>query len=403
MKWMMMTTHMKRRQAAFFGVLAAVAFAGGADAGDFRLEQVYSKVAVERPVALVLAPDGSGRKFLVQQRGKVLILPGDETSGEVKTFLDFTGRKMEAPDGQFEEGLLGLAFHPKFAENRKFYVYYSQQDMKRSVISEIRVSSADPDLADVARERVLLEIPQPYWNHNSGNLLFGPDGFLYIGVGDGGKRDDVARTAQNRFLLQGKILRLDVDRQQGSRAYGIPADNPWVGKAGVREEVFAYGLRNPWGLSFDGSGRLWVADVRQDLWEEINLVKGGGNYGWSFRDGARANPLRTDAPPDDVKFVNPIHEYSHADGISVTGGFVYDGENLPGLKGKYVYGDWGSGRLWALRYDHREKKVISNEALGAADGNEKDGVKVQPTAFAQDGRGGIYVLDWNGRIFRLVK
>ena len=184
---------------------------------------------------------------------------------------------MEAKDGQFEEGLLGLAFHPQFKENRKFYVYYSQQDMKRSVISEIMASAEDPDKADLSTERILLEIPQPFWNHNSGNLLFGPEGYLYIGSGDGGKRDDITRTAQNTFSLNGKILRIDVNTKQGSRQYGIPQDNPYAGQVGAREEVYALGLRNPWGIHFDGAGQFWVAGVGQDIWEEINIVEKGSN------------------------------------------------------------------------------------------------------------------------------
>lgn len=372
-------------------------------AQSYKLEPAFPNLALERPVSLVVAADGSGRQFLVQQRGKILILPKDEGGAEAKVFLDFTDRQMEAKDGQFEEGLLGLAFHPKFKDNGKFYVCYSQQDFKRSVISELQVAKDDADKADVSTERVLLEIPQPYWNHNGGNLVFGKDGLLYIGVGDGGKRDDITRTAQNKFSLQGKILRIDVNGKQGNRQYAIPADNPFAGQVGAREEVFALGLRNPWGISFDEAGNLWVADVGQDIWEEINIVEKGGNYGWSYREGARPFAIRTDAPPQDAQFIDPVHEYSHADGISITGGFVYAGKKLPKLVGKYVYGDWGSGRIWALQYDVAAKKKGENEKLFETELDAKGKGRVQPTAFCQDVNGEVVVLDWNGKLFRLAE
>lgn len=374
---------------------------GNAEAYD--LQPVYPNLAIDRPVSVVIPPDGSGRLFLVQQRGKILILPKDQQAGEAEVFLDFTGRNMEAKDGQFEEGLLGLAFHPKFKENGKFYVSYSQQDIKRSVISELKVSADNPNKADVSSERVLLEVPQPFWNHNGGNILFGPDGYLYAGFGDGGKRDDVTRTAQNVFMLNGKILRIDVNTQKGSRQYGVPEDNPFVGKPGARDEIFAYGIRNPWGLSFDKDGNFWVADVGQDLWEEINIVEKGGNYGWSFREGARQYPIRTDAPPEDAQFIDPIHEYSHAEGISITGGFVYEGSKLSKLKGSYIYGDWGSGRIWALKYDVKAKKKEANELLIKPEVDAKGKARIQPTAFCQDLDGEVLVLDWNGKLFRLVE
>jgi glucose/arabinose dehydrogenase len=264
----------------------ASAQAPAAPPSDYKLEPAFTKIQVHRPVAIVIPPDGSNRLFLVQQRGKILILPKDESTSEAKVFLDFTDRKMEAPKGDFEMGLLGLAFHPKFAENRKFYVYYTGSDMMRSIISELHVSKDDPSKADLSTERVLLEQPQPFWNHNCGNLLFGPDGYLYIPFGDGGKRDDATRGAQNMFMLLGKVLRIDVDHKQGSRQYGIPEDNPFVKVEGARPEIWALGLRNPWGIHFDQDGNFWLADVGQDIWEEVNLIEKGGNYGWSFRGRA---------------------------------------------------------------------------------------------------------------------
>lgn len=386
-----------------FGLLAFLASPLQAEAPKIQLVPTFEKVATERPISVVIPPDGTNRLFLVQQRGKILILPEDESGAEAKVFLDFTDRKMEANEqAQFEEGLLGLVFAPDFAKSGKFYVCYSQQDLKRSVYSEIRVSKDDPDKADLSTERIILEIPQPFWNHNSGNMLFGKDGFLYLAVGDGGKRDDVTRTAQNLFMLNGKILRIDPSKPQGSRQYSVPQDNPFVGKDGVRDEIWAYGLRNPWGIAFEEDGTFWCADVGQDVWEEIDLIEKGGNYGWSFREGARPFPLRPDAPPAGFTYIEPIHEYPHSDGISITGGFVYRGSKVPALKGAYIYGDWGFGRIWALRYDKAAKKVLSNELIYEAARDEKGKGLMKPNAFCEDLNGEILVLDWGGKLLRIA-
>jgi glucose/arabinose dehydrogenase len=387
--------------------LAAVALptiCAAAEAPKVQLTPVFEKVqmTVERPISVVIPPDGSNRLFLVQQRGKILVLPKDESSADAKVFLDFTERKMEANEqAKFEEGLLGLAFAPDFAKSGKFYVCYSQQDIKRSVYSEFKVSKDDPNKADMASERILLEVPQPFWNHNSGNMLFGPDGYLYLSFGDGGKRDDATRSAQNLFMLLGKVLRIDPSKPSGNRGYTVPQDNPFVGKDGVRDEIWAYGLRNPWGISFDEEGTFWLADVGQDVWEEVNLIEKGGNYGWSFREGARPFPLRTDAPPAGFTYIDPIHEYAHSDGISITGGFVYRGEKVPALKGAYIYGDWGFGRIWALKYDKAAKKVISNELIYEAARDAKGKGLMKPNAFCEDQNKEILVLDWGGKILRV--
>ncbi|MGI8604849.1 MAG: PQQ-dependent sugar dehydrogenase [Verrucomicrobiales bacterium] len=379
-------------------VLAAPAWA---EEAMVRLEPVWEACKIQRPVSVVSAPDGSDRPFLVQQRGQIMILPADRRGSDMKVFLDVSDRKLE--ENEFEEGLLGLAFHPRFKENGCFFIYYTQQDPKRSVVAEWRVAAGDSSKADPATERILMEVPQPFWNHKSGNLLFGPDGMLYIALGDGGKRDDVTRFAQNLFALHGKILRIDIDSRSGARAYGIPKDNPFVGKEGTRPEIWASGLRNPWGISIDReTGLFWCADVGQDLWEEIDLIVKGGNYGWSFREGARPFALRKDPPPEGSKFIEPIHEYLHTQGISITGGFVYRGQRLPALRGRYIYGDWGSGRLWSLNYDANERRVIDNKLLLEPELDEKGAAKVKPTAFCEDASGEILVLNWNGGIQQMV-
>jgi glucose/arabinose dehydrogenase len=369
----------------------------------YTLTPAFPNIVVERPITLVIPNDGTDRLFLAQQRGQVRILPKDESGAEAQVFLDLSSRKMEATEqSKFEEGLNGMAFHPKYAQNGKFYLYYTQQEPKRAVLSEMQVSKTDPNRADPATERVLLEIPLPYWNHHSGNIAFGPDGFLYIAIGDGGGKDgDPLRWAQNPFVLQSKVLRIDVDTTSGARAYGIPQDNPFLGKDGHRPEVYASGFRNPWGMSFDAEGSLWLADVGQELWEEINLVEKGANYGWSFRDGNVKYWRRTDEPLVETKFTDPVFQYDHAQGISITGGFVYQGERVASLKNRYVYGDWGLGRIWALQYDKAAGKTVSNELVYQSDLDPKGKGIVKPAAFCPDAKGEVLVLDWNGKLFRI--
>ena len=373
-----------------------------ASSSGYQMVRAFPNLSVERPISVVIPPDGTGRLFLVQQRGKVIILPKDESANEAATFLDISDRALATTEGEFEMGLLGLAFHPKFTENGKFYLDSTRADPMRSVVSEMQISKANPAQADPSTERILLEQPQPFWNHNSGNMAFGPDGYLYLTLGDGGKRDDPLRTAQNLFQLLGKVLRIDVNRTQGSRAYGIPADNPFVATEGARPEIWAYGFRNPWGISFDAEGHLWLGDVGQDVWEEVNLVEKGGNYGWSHREGARPFLLRTDPPPADAKFIDPVFEYPHSEGISVTGGFVYRGEKMPKLKGAYLCGDWGLGRIWALWLDKDTQKVSRVEKIFDSPADWKGRGMMKPTALCEDASREVLVLDWNNTIFRLA-
>ncbi len=366
----------------------------------WKLTPDFAACKVEKPVSLVIPPDGTQRLFLVQQRGKIVILPKDRTSSETSVFLDISDRKLE--ENQFEEGLISLAFHPKFKENGLFYICYAQQGPKINRISEMKVSASDPNKADPATERIVLEIQRPFWNHNSGNMLFGPDGMLYLSVGDGGKGDDVSRLAQNLFAMNGKILRIDVDTRTGRREYGIPSDNPFVKTDGARGEIWTWGMRNPWGLAFDHeSGAFWCADVGQEQREEINIITKGGNYGWSFREGTIPFIRRTDAPPADAKFVEPLFEYDRSKGISITGGIVYRGSKFPELQKSYIYGDWGSGRIWALKAEGTPMKVISNTPL--IEPADVQAAFVKPAAFCEDENKEILVLDWNGGIRRLEK
>ena len=366
-----------------------------AAAPEIKLTRTFENQKIKLPVALAIPPDGTDRLFLVQQFGKITILPKDRDSSQEITFLDVTDRPLIKQ--QFEEGLLGLAFHPDYAKNRKFYIYYSLQDPKHTRVSEFQTSIDNPDKADLSTERVLLEIPQPYWNHNSGNILFGPDGYLYISVGDGGKANDPQRFSQNTFVYNGKILRIDVNTRAGSRPYGLPDDNPFLKKPGHHPEIFALGLRNPWGLTFHPeTHELWAADVGQNAWEEINIIKKGGNYGWSFDEATHPANARTDKPAETIKFIDPIHEYGRKDGISITGGLHYRGTSVPSLQGKYLYGDWGFGTLWALTA--KDGKKTDNSIIFKR--SQKS--KFRPTAFVQDAQGELLILSHDHRIYTIA-
>ncbi len=387
-----------------FSVFSLVA---PSDAADVKFTQIYPNLEFSRPLALMVPPDGSGRRFLVEQTGLIRMLPSDESTSDTDVFADFTNHMSVEKD--FEEGLLGLAFHPKFADNGKFYVSYSAQGPKRLVLSEFSVG--DNGKANLKSERILMKIQQPEWNHNSGNIVFGPkDGFLYLSVGDGGLRDGVHLLAQRLQAWNGKVLRIDVDSKSPGREYGLPEDNPFIDNPIASPEIYALGLRNPWGSWIDPeTGLFWLADVGQDFHEEVNLIERGGNYGWNYREAmhefAGRVPLmqtlkRKDKGIEKLQFIDPIHEYPRTDGISITGGFVYRGK-IDALKNHYIYGDWGTGRIWGLEYDTAAKKVSENIALRTPE-QVAEGL-IKPTGIYPDENGEAIILGWQGKLYRITE
>jgi glucose/arabinose dehydrogenase len=346
------------------------------------------------PTQWVITPDAKKREIILQQNGLATVVRAADSSQEGKIFADLTGRPRFGQG--YEEGLIGMAFHPQFEKNGRVYVYFTVKDPLASVLSEFTVT-ADGEKLNLHSERVLLEVPQPFVNHNSGNLFFGQDGMLYVALGDGGLRDGPHHLAQNLWSLLGKIIRIDVDQRSGARPYGLPADNPYQEWDGIRGEIYALGLRNPWGFCQDQqTGLMWLADVGQDLFEEINHIKKGKNYGWNYREATHAFIKRTETPPEGAVFEEPIHEYDHTQGISITGGYVYRGKKLPALQGQYLYGDFAFGTLWSLRWAEGEKataQVIRPQSPGGP---------FQPAAIYPDRDGEPIILSYDGTIYTLT-
>jgi len=368
----------------------------------FEAVQTFKNIRLRRPVIITHPDDGTDRLFIAEQQGVIHLIPNDPGVNETTVFLDIEDQVVYK-DRQNEEGLLGFAPHPDFKDNGKIYVYYTTtEEPQTSVISEFTRSKQDPNKADPESERELMRISQPFWNHNGGTLLFGPDGYLYIALGDGGSANDPYGNGQNLSSLLGSILRIDVDHATGAKPYAIPSDNPFVDQEDARGEIWAYGFRNPWRMSFDPkTDRLWAADVGQDIWEEINIVRRGENYGWNIREGlhpfvakfAPPEPQPESEIPSD--YVKPIWDYHHDIGKSITGGHVYRGEIFPELDGAYLYADYVTGKVWALWYDFDEEHVTANRQI--------DTPKLPIMTFGRDAKGEIYFSEPNGRIYTLKR
>lgn len=404
------------------------------------------------PTVLVSVPDGSGRMLLAEQAGVIHFLDHDGKKSE-QPFLDLRGKIVSLGAGMEERGLLGLALHPQFKSNHKFYVVYSAS-LRPSAppkwdhaerLSEFKATGSDFSTADMASERILLEIDEPDWNHNSGRIAFGPDGYLYWTVGDGGAFHDVGDVERGRGhppegngqrlqTLLGKVLRLDVDH---GTPYGIPRDNPYAdGQKGL-PEIYAYGLRNPWGISFDRGGRhdLIVTDVGQDRWEEINVIVNGGNYGWRLREGFDGfDPKNSQSAPtnsvsvgaDGKPFVDPVFVYKtlrgrgtdpDSYGVTITGGYVYRGKAFPSLVGKYIFADWSrsmafpDGTLLVATIPPSGSSPVRWTAQPLALKDFPNGrIKSYIWALGEDDDGELYVLanginsvtNTRGKVFKLV-
>jgi CubicO group peptidase (beta-lactamase class C family) len=363
-------------------------------ASDLEVERAFPNLKIERPILLANAGDGTNRLFVPSQLGTIHVFPNDPGVDQTKVFLDIESRVV-FKDKENEKGFLGLAFHPKYRANGQFFIYYTPTGTPKPntvIVSRFRVSKDDPNRADPSSEEELLRVEHPFWNHKGGTLAFGPDGFLYIAIGDGGLGNDPFENGQNLKTHLGKILRIDVDHHDMGKKYAIPKDNPFAGQPDkALGEIWAYGLRNPWRIAFDRqTGTLWCADVGQDLWEEIDLIVKGGNYGWNLREGQHKFGLGGAAPRPDL--IDPIWEYHHETGKSITGGVVYRGKRLPQLAGCYLYADYVTGKVWALKYDEAKKQVVANSSIR---GN------IMPIiSFGEDEQGEVYYTTDTGNIFR---
>lgn len=355
------------------------------------------KIDALRPLVLTHAGDGSNRVFVATEQGVIHVFPNDQKAKETKIFLDIQNR-VSYKDNENEEGFLGLAFHPKYKENGEFFAFYTiKKDKLTNVVSRFKVSKDDPNRADPASEEVLMTFKKPYWNHDGGTLCFGPDGYLYITHGDGGAFNDPHENGQNLGVHLGKILRIDVDKKDDGKNYAIPMDNPFIKVPEAKPEIWAYGVRNIWRMSFDRkTGQLWAADVGQNLYEEINLITKGGNYGWNRRESLHPFGIKGVAQND--KMIDPIWEYHHDIGKSVTGGHVYRGTKLPELDGMYLYADYVSAKIWALKYDESKKRVTVNRSI-------KD--RTAPImSFGEDEKGEVYLMTYSDKgkgIYQFVK
>ncbi len=370
----------------FFLVCAFAASQHFSMTQPLQLVNAFPHLTFTQPVFLTHSNDGTNRIFVIQKNGLIKVFPNDSSVTSATTFLDLSSRIITA-GGSSEQGLLGIAFHPNYANNGYFYVDYTQAVTGHVVVARYHVNPSNPNQGDFNSEVQLLNVYHPYANHNGGILFFGLDGYLYIGWGDGGSAGDPGNRAQNVDSLLGKILRIDVDTTMGGLNYGIPPTNPFAGGGG-RPEIFTWGMRNPWRVSQDPmTGQIWCGDVGQDLYEEIDLIENGRNYGWRIMEG-----LHCYNPPSGCNTTGltlPAKEYGHINGrCAITGGFVYRGSHRPELVGRYIYADYCTGEIWKFR----QAGPLTEDSLLLSAGT-------QVLSFGTDQNNELYVLGDNGIIY----
>ena len=344
------------------------------------------------PLDLQSAPGDRSRLFVVEQAGRIRVIRSNAVV--VAPFLDISARISSGG----ERGLLGLAFHPQYASNGRFFVNYTDRSGDTH-ISEFKAPTPGGDTADPTSEREILFVSQPFANHNGGGLAFGPDGFLYIGLGDGGSGGDPQGSGQNLGTRLGKLLRIDVN---GTAPFAVPPDNPFVTRPGARPEIWAYGLRNPWRFSFDrGTGDLYIGDVGQSTLEEIDVGlasrRGGENYGWNTMEGSRCFSPSSNCNMTGLTL--PVIDYGRSDGFSVTGGVVYRGCRMPGYAGHYFYGDYGSGMIRSFRLDASGRATEARDWTASLSGTGRS-IR-NPSSFGVDADGEIYIVDYDGEVYRI--
>jgi glucose/arabinose dehydrogenase len=354
----------------------------------WEVQDAFTNLTFKDPVEMVYSDDGTNRLFVIEQAGVIKVFKNDPAANSTSDFLDMKN----AVNSGGEKGLLGMALHPNFSSNGQLFVNYTRQNAGKleSVISRF---SSDKNLADAASEEILLTFGQPYSNHNGGKIAFGKDGYLYIAIGDGGSGGDPQNFAQNLNSVLGKILRIDINKKSNGLNYAIPTDNPFVNDSNARPEIYAYGLRNPWKMNLDKeTGKFWIADVGQNEKEEIDILEKGGNFGWRITEGFGCFNPSSNCNKEGL--IDPVFDYGTNVGRSITGGYVYRGKIHTELTGKYIYGDYASGRIWALKYDESTKQS-TNELLTRLTGSL--------SSFGQDKDGELYLLNYqSGKVQRLA-
>jgi glucose/arabinose dehydrogenase len=365
-----------------------VSCGGGSRQAAVTLERVFAGLAFDHPVAMVQPPSDRSTWYVIEKAGMVFMFDNSDSVMSTTESLDIRSAVDDAGEG----GLLGIAFHPSYSGSGDVFLYYTATgpDISTPLVSRIsRFHAGSDGLIAPSSESVILSIKQPALNHNGGDIKFGPDGYLYIALGDGGGGGDPFGNSQDTGTLLGSILRIDVD---GDAPYTIPAGNVFASSATDAPEIFAWGLRNPWRFSFDEhTGDLWAGDVGQGDWEEIDFVVTGGNYGWNVMEGTHCYPPGTAC--ESTGFVAPVFVYGRSEGYSVTGGYVYRGAGMSGYFGHYIFADWGSGKFWSF-----DTSFSSPAAVELAD------TGLRPVSFAQDENLELYVLDYSGGgIYRLIK